>query len=101
MVNCEPLEAYRQLEEAALVGCWAHVRRKFFEATPKQADKSSLGAKGLAYCDQLFFLERDWEALPADERLQKRQEELQPNGRFLCLVPASVSFIGFKTRKGN
>ncbi|CNA59064.1 transposase%2C ISSmi4 [Streptococcus pneumoniae] len=78
MVNCEPLEAYRQLEEAALVGCWAHVRRKFFEATPKQADKSSLGAKGLAYCDQLFSLERDWEALPADERLQKRQEELQP-----------------------
>ncbi|HEV5504287.1 TPA: transposase, partial [Streptococcus pneumoniae] len=54
MVNCEPLEAYRQLAEAELVGCWAHVRRKFFEATPKQADKSSLGAKGLAYCDQLF-----------------------------------------------
>lgn len=78
MVNCEPLEAYRQLEEAKLVGCWTHVRRKFFEATPKQADKSSLGAKGLAYCDQLFALERDWEALPADERLQKRQEELQP-----------------------
>ncbi|HEW0753270.1 TPA: IS66 family transposase, partial [Streptococcus pneumoniae] len=38
---------------------------------PKQADKSSLGAKGLAYRDQLFALERDWEALPADERLQK------------------------------
>ncbi|HEV4566350.1 TPA: transposase, partial [Streptococcus pneumoniae] len=72
------LEAYRQLEEAALVGCWAHVRRKFFEVPPKQADKSSLGAKGLAYCDQLFSLERDWEALPADERLQKRQEHLQP-----------------------
>lgn len=74
MVNCEPLEAYRQLEEAELVGCWAHVRRKFFESTPKQADNSSLGAKGL----QLFALERDWEVLPADERLQKRQEELQP-----------------------
>ncbi|HEX0620812.1 TPA: transposase [Streptococcus pneumoniae] len=103
MVNCEPLEAYRQLEEAELVGCWAHVRRKFFEAPRKQADKSSLGAKGLAYCDQLFSLERDWEALPADERLRKRQEHLQPliNGRLLCLVPPSVSFIGFKTRKGN
>ena len=43
--------AYRQLEKTKLVGCWAHVRRKFFEATPKQADNSSLGAKGLAYCD--------------------------------------------------
>ncbi|HEV5974404.1 TPA: hypothetical protein VZJ42_001923 [Streptococcus pneumoniae] len=65
---------------------------------PKQADKSSLGAKGLAYRDQLFALERDWEALPADERLQKRPAL---NGRLLCLVPASVSFSRFKTRKGN
>ncbi|HES9635371.1 TPA: hypothetical protein VVR54_001016 [Streptococcus pneumoniae] len=37
------------MEEAALVGCWAHVRKEFFEATPKQVGKSSLGAKGLAY----------------------------------------------------
>lgn len=77
-VHCDMWSAYRQLEEAKLVGCWAHVRRKFFEATPKQADKSSLGAKGLAYCDQLFSLERDWEDLSADERLQRRQEELHP-----------------------
>ncbi|WP_057569387.1 IS66 family transposase, partial [Streptococcus pneumoniae] len=77
-VHCDMWSAYRQLEEAKLVGCWAHVRRKFFEATPKQADKSSLGAKGLAYCDQLFSLERDWEDLSADERLQRRQEELYP-----------------------
>ena len=35
-VHCDMWSAYRQLEEAELVGCWAHVRRKFFEATPKQ-----------------------------------------------------------------
>lgn len=77
-VHCDMWSAYRQLEEAKLVGCWAHVRRKFFEATPKQADNSSLGAKGLAYCDQLFSLEGGWESLPADERLQRRQEKLHP-----------------------
>lgn len=77
-VHCDMWSAYRQLEEAELVGCWAHVRRKFFEATPKQADNSSLGAKGLAYCDQLFSLEGGWESLSADERLQKRQEKLHP-----------------------
>ena len=54
------------------------MRKKFFEAKPQQADKSSLGAKGLAYCEQLFSLERDWEDLSADERLQKRQEKLHP-----------------------
>ena len=50
-VHCDMWSAYRQLEKTKFVGCWAHVRRKFFEATPKQADNSSLGAKGLAYCD--------------------------------------------------
>lgn len=77
-VHCDMWSAYRQLEEAKLVGCWAHVRRKFFEATPKQADNSSLGAKGLAYCEQLFSLEGGWESLLADERLQRRQEKLHP-----------------------
>ncbi|MGG6795985.1 UNVERIFIED_CONTAM: transposase [Streptococcus canis] len=55
--------AYRQLESAKLVGCWAHVRRKFFEASPKQADKTSLGRQGLDYCDKLFALEAEWRDL--------------------------------------
>ena len=70
--------AYRQLPKAKLVGCWAHVRRKFFEATPKQADKQSLGRKGLAYCDQMFSLEASWAELPSAERLCKRKERLAP-----------------------
>lgn len=69
---------YRQLPKAKLVGCWAHVRRKFFEATPKQADKQSLGRKGLAYCDQMFSLEASWAELPSAERLCKRKERLAP-----------------------
>nr|WP_031243939.1 MULTISPECIES: transposase [unclassified Streptococcus] len=52
MVNCEPLEAYRQLEEAELVGCWAHVRRKFFESTPKLAGtRKQRGFRGLFTMD--------------------------------------------------
>ena len=77
-IHCDMWGAYRQLEKAELVGCWAHVRRKFFEATPKKADKRSLGAKGLAYCNQMFGLESSWEKLSAEERLKKRQEELKP-----------------------
>ena len=45
------------------------MRKEFFEATPKQVGKSSLGVKGLAYW---------WDTLSIDERLQKRQEKLQP-----------------------
>ena len=78
MVNCEPLSAYRQLDKAQLVGCWAHVRRKFFEATPKKTDKTSLGAKGLAYCDRLFSLENDWADLSTEARLHQRHTEFAP-----------------------
>ena len=46
------------------------MRKEFFEATPKQVGKSLLGAKGLAYW---------WDTLSTDERLQKRQEKLQPS----------------------
>ncbi|GEE06608.1 UNVERIFIED_CONTAM: transposase [Streptococcus canis] len=70
--------AYRQLESAQLVGCWAHVRRKFFEASPKQADKTSLGRKGFVYCDKLFALEAEWRDLSPQERLVKRKEILTP-----------------------
>ena len=77
-VHCDMWSAYRQLPKAKLVGCWAHVRRKFFEATPKQADKQSLGRKGLDYCDQMFSLEASWSELPSAERLCKRKERLAP-----------------------
>ncbi|NYS50031.1 transposase, partial [Streptococcus danieliae] len=64
-------------DEVTLVGCWAHVRRKFFEATPKNADSNSLAKKGLSYCDQMFALEKQWEELDPEVRHQKRQEQLR------------------------
>lgn len=77
-VHCDMHGAYRQLETAKLVGCWAHVRRKFFEATPKQADNNSLGRQGLDYCDKMFALETEWRELSPQERLVKRKETLAP-----------------------
>ena len=62
--------AYRQLEKARLVGYLAHLRRKFFEGTPKRADKSSLELKELRHCE--------WSQLPSKEGLPKRQVDLAP-----------------------
>ena len=72
------MSTYPQLDKPQLVGCWAHVRQKFLEATPKKTDNTSLGTKGLAYCDRLFALENDWTDLSTEERLHKRQTELAP-----------------------
>lgn len=77
-VHCDMWQAYQQLPQIEIVGCWAHVRRKFFEATPKKDKKNSLAYKGLRYCDQMFSLERSWADLSPEDRLIKRQEELKP-----------------------
>ena len=77
-VHCDMNGGYRQLETAKLVGCWSHVRRKFFETTPNQVDKTSLGCKGLDYCDKMFALEAEWNALSPKDRLVKRKETLAP-----------------------
>ena len=38
-----------QLAQATLVGCWAHVRRKFFEAVPPEASNKSISNQGVRY----------------------------------------------------
>lgn len=66
------------MPQATLVGCWAHVRRKFDEAVPQTASDKSLAKKGLNYCNRMFYLEQTWEALNKQERCQLRQEKLKP-----------------------
>lgn len=44
-LHCDMWQAYEQLPKATLVGCWAHVRRKFHEAVPQQASEKSLAQK--------------------------------------------------------
>lgn len=53
-------QAYRQLPEATLVGCWAYVGRKFIEAMPPIAKGKSLLKQGICYCNKMFTLESSW-----------------------------------------
>lgn len=45
-LHCDMWQAYKRLPEATLVGCWAHVRRKFFEAVPQNASDKSIAKQG-------------------------------------------------------
>jgi len=67
--------------EIVIVGCFAHVRRKFDEALkslpPKDRTNSKV-AQGKRYCDRLFDLEREFADLPPEERHKKRQQFSKP-----------------------
>ena len=66
---------FRQCNGLVEVGCWAHTRRKFFEA--KETDLAR-GLEALARIKQLYEVESDAKDLPAAERLSLRQERAVP-----------------------
>ena len=72
--------SYNHVAGATHVGCWAHLRRKFHDATkavPK-GKRSPTAEQGLAYCTRLFHLEAQLKDLSPDERQKKRLEQEKP-----------------------
>ena len=70
---------YSAVADVVHCGCWAHLRRKFEEALPKTESKEgSRSAEGLAYCNKLFELEKQWVELSAEERYTQRQKQAKP-----------------------
>ena len=59
-LHCDMWQAYQRLPEATLVGCWAHVRRKFFEAVLQNASDKSIAKQGWKYSTRMFRLEKEW-----------------------------------------
>lgn len=67
------LFATGQVKEA---GCWAHARRKFFEA--HKLNKSEIAQEAVQRIAQLYQIEAQLKGLCADERLRIRQEQSAP-----------------------
>lgn len=65
-----------------MVGCWAHMRRKFSDAlqgmAPNGIVSRSVATEGFNHCNGLFRLEKKWAKLTPEERLKKRKEEAEP-----------------------
>jgi len=67
--------------EITVVGCWAHLRRKFDEAVkslPKGKAKGSSASQGLAYCNLLFGIEEEIAGKSAEERYEERRKQAKP-----------------------
>lgn len=57
-----------------LVGCWAHVRRKFFEIS----GNNGKAKKAVEYCDQIFRFEKTIKELSPEQRQKQRQLIIKP-----------------------
>jgi transposase len=70
---------YDELAGVTLVGCWAHARRKFVEAinllpSPQRKQGGTHAHQGLAFCNQLFAIERDLHEVTPAERFAARNQ---------------------------
>ena len=81
-LHTDGYEGYHRLsDEILVVGCFAHVRRKFNDALkilPIHDREDSLAYMGKKYCDKLFLFERNFASLSFDERYKQRQKFAKP-----------------------
>ena len=72
---------HRLPENIRVVGCWAHLRRKFDEAVnalPKEQRVGCAALEGLEYCNALFRIEQELAGLPPEERYEQRLARSKP-----------------------
>ena len=81
-LHADGYDAYHKLPSGiVVVGCWAHVRRKWDEALKivKPADRGGCTAMiGKRYCDKLFAVESEIASLDANQRHERRIKDLKP-----------------------
>jgi hypothetical protein len=81
-LHADGYDGYHMLPgRITVVGCWAHLRRKFDEmlqTLPKDKRDLPAAAKGIAYCDKLFHLEKQFALLSPEERQKERERLSKP-----------------------
>lgn len=86
---------YHNLPEGiTVVGCWAHLRRKFDEAVKSQTKgkaKGSSASQGLAYCNLLFEIEQGLAEKTAEEKYSERLKQAKP------VLDAMFAWANFRT----
>jgi transposase len=81
-IHSDGYEVYHDLKGVTSVGCWVHVRRRFYQAAEAAAKESeldgSIAEQGLICIDYLFYLEHFYENLTPDEKYNRRLELSKP-----------------------
>ncbi len=75
VLQCDGYAGYNSLSEDVIrVGCFAHVRRKFYEAT--NVNGKVMMSRPLELLDKMFALEREWKQWSPRARRRQRKRRL-------------------------
>ena len=96
-LHTDGYETYHKLpDNIIVVGCLAHLRRKFCEGLkilPKEKQKDSQLLKGIEYCDKLFRYEQEFALLTPKERFERRQFLSEPLFNEFCSWMEGLSVL--------
>ena len=78
VLQCDGYAGYNLLTDSITrVGCWAHVRRKFYDDANKVRGHFK-ETRPRAILNEMFRLEKQWSKLSSSERLDRRSKSLKP-----------------------
>ncbi|WP_414838613.1 IS66 family transposase [Carnobacterium sp. TMP28] len=78
-LHSDDFSAYSKLIDVTSVACFAHVRRKFYDALPtKEGEKKSTSRLAVEKCDAIFKKEKELAELSIEERHSKRDQFIKP-----------------------
>ena len=75
VLQCDGYSGYNNLKGVKRVGYWAHVRRKFYEAS--HISNTLKACEPLKLLDYMFFLENKWHKLAPKARRRLRHSNMK------------------------
>ena len=86
-IICDGYSAYDKLPNVTFANCWAHVRRYWLKADSKN------GRIGVAFCDKLYALEREFKGFsPKRRRKMRRKHSMTVITEFFEWIETSPFF---------
>jgi transposase len=79
-LHTDAYSGYKKVPEIIRCLCWAHLRRYFVDALPKdiKSPESTLPSLGIGYCNKIFEIEKTLEGLSREERKSERLKQEKP-----------------------
>lgn len=80
MLITDAYGGYEKVENVTRCYCWAHCRRYFVDALPKdiQDIQDTAPVKAIDYCNKLFAIEKEIDGMSAEDKKKVRQEKSKP-----------------------
>ncbi len=103
-LHTDAFSGYEKVHGVTRCLCWTHLRRYFVDSLPKdiKSPEATLPSKGIAFCNELFRIEKTLDALSCEKRKEERLKQEKPVlDSFWDWVEANHMIVPPKSKAGE